>query len=885
MQKLLLSAIALLVLAAALIWFFVGEPAGGPGRDTSGSGADSVPAPAATSELAATTVPATADAPDRVPAANTLTVSATVRGRVVRAEDILPLANCTVHLRGRVQSDSWLEQQLPLAELLMFEGAALGDLDPARTGDDGRFAFRFAPPACNWFELQFDCDGRVALQARLEQLAAGADVDLGDVAMARGCFVHGEVVDNRGLPQPDVKLTVGREPSPPLDRSAPVLVRTFLETRSGADGTFAFASHFVPGSWLLYAIDRQKVDPHAIVVRGGETDVAVKVVLLRHADVETITGRVVDEQGQGVEAVVSYRPASGGTGLCWGRADGTFCVERRTVDPRGPLQLTASANGYETSAKQETDWGARDLVFVLQPGLGAAVAVRRADSGAPVERYALRLWSGDRPGAGERRLQYRGVHADGVVQLTGLRRGEQTLVIQPVDADLLPSSQIRFTVADGAPARIDVELHAAEQRTVQVRRRDGTPVPDTRVELLEPGTKAVTLNTWAFAIDSVGSTFPGWARLLAKGTTDAHGDIAFTGPPEPLLTLRLLGPAHCPIVVDGVRWRTSDGPLLVEVETGATLQGTLRPQAAIAAFWQEGCAHDLDTDAARRERSARMFAPSIAVRRAGVGRRESHPPLAVGTSVVERDGTFALAGIPPGTWDVLLQHTRSTGSNSSLSTSDYLGEVVGLRDGEVRRFDARIDSDLLALLVGTVQIDGQPLATGTIHFLGRVPDGKRCTGFATTDSLGAFHVQLEPGTWRLVTVLGSTTLPAPDDFTLAPGQDLQRTFALGSAELCLRLERADGRAVAGVPLLLELPTVPWHRWLRPTDGDGRVRLDQLPPMALHVRCRPASLADAPAWQAYEAAHPTDWKDALLDLGEVRPAAGEVIVTLPATGGY
>ncbi|MDO8348881.1 MAG: hypothetical protein Q7T30_01500, partial [Planctomycetota bacterium] len=854
MQKpLLLLVVALLVLAAAMFWLFAGEQTRAPSGGNLTRASDPPSASPAMGEATVSIASSPAEGPQRVPVATDhVVVPATLRGRVVRAEDGRPLAGCAVRLRGRVQSEQWLEQRLSLADFLVFHGESLGDLDPIGTGADGRFAFRFVPPACNWFELQFDSDGRVALQARLEELAAGADVDLGDVAMARGCFVHGAVVDNHGVPQSDVKLTVGHDPSPPLDRSALVQVRTFLEARSGPDGTFAFASHFVPGSWLLYAIDRQKVDPHAIVVRGGEIDVAVKVVLLRVADVETITGRVVDVQGRGLQATVSYRPASGGTGLCWGRADGSFQVERRAVDPRGPLQLMASANGYETNAKQDVDWGARDLVFVLQEGLGAAVAVRRADSGAPVERFALRLWSGDRPGASERWLQFRGVHADGVVQLTGLRRGEQTLVVQPADADLTPSSQIRFTVADGSPARIEVQLHAAEQRTVQVRRRDGTPVSGTRVELLEPGDKPATLNTWAFALDSGLGTFPGWARLLASGISDAQGDVGFAGPPEPLLAVRLLGPGHRPLVVDGVRWRTADGPLLVEVETGATLQGTLRPASAIVTFWQEGRAHDLDTDAARRERSARMFAPSIRLRRPGAGRREGFPPLAVGGFVIERDGTFVLAGIPPGTWEVLLQHTRSTGLSSSLSTSDYLGEVVGLRDGEVRRFDARIDGVLLALLAGTVQIDGQPLAAGTIHFLGRAPDGQRRTGFATTDSVGAFHVQLEPGTWRLVAVLGAAMLPAQDNVTLAPGQDLQRTFALRGAELNLRLLRADGTAIAGVPLLLELPTVPWHRWLPATGGDGRARLDQLPPTPLHVRCRPASLADAAVWQAYEA---------------------------------
>ena len=281
-----------------------------------------------------------------------------------------------------------------------------------------------------------------------------------------------------------------------------------------------------------------------------------------------------------------------------------------------------------------------------------------------------------------------------------------------------------------------------------------------------------------------------------------------------------------------------------------------------------------------------MFAPTIMLRRQTADQRENFPPLSVDHAVVERDGTFALGGIPAGTWQVLFWRRRSTSSRSTMSTSDFLGVVAELRDGEVRRFDARIDSGLPAMLAGTVQINGQPLAESALLFGRDAADGQRRGGSAWTDPLGAFQVQLEPGTWRLVAMLGGAIpLPATSDFTLAPGQDLQRDFELHSAELRLRLFRADGTHVAGVPLLLELQAAHWQRWLPATGGDGCTRLDQLPPVPLRVRCWPAALADPAVWRAYEAVHPNDWTDALLHLGEVTPGSNQATVTLPATAGY
>ncbi|HEX5051027.1 MAG TPA: hypothetical protein VFZ65_04585 [Planctomycetota bacterium] len=61
----------------------------------------------------------------------------------------------------------------------------------------------------------------------------------------------------------------------------------------------------------------------------------------------------------------------------------------------------------------------------------------------------------------------------------------------------------------------------------------------------------------------------------------------------------------------------------------------------------------------------------------------------------------------------------------------------------------------------------------------------------------------------------------------------------------------------------------------------------MPRQPLRLRCRPAHLADAEAWAGFYRAHPVDWRDALVDLGEVdlleTPAVRELVVA--AAAGY
>ncbi len=511
--------------------------------------------------------------------------------------------------------------------------------------------------------------------------------------------------------------------------------------------------------------------------------------------------------------------------------------------------------------------------------------MREAASGRAVERFGVR--NVDR--ASWLLLEHRGLHPRGELELTGLRRGAHAVVVVPLQSGLLPSAVTRFEVADGAPRDVEVRLHAPETRTVQVGKADGSPAAGSKVELLEPGTRPVNAATWAVLLApgaGPGHDLSVQARLLAKGVTAADGDVALPGPPEPPLAVRVSG-GHRVTVVAGVRWKAAAGPLRVDVASGATVNGRLLPEATIAGYWQaEGRGA---VDEAARAQWEGTLTPRIELSRSIDGRGESWPPLfTVGPALVARDGTFAVTGIPPGTWRVTLVRSVRHADGRSQFLEQHLGTVPDLRDGETRRFDAVLGRDLPALLSGTVSVDGQPLRAGSVHLHPVGNGGSRSATVRTNDN-GEFDVQLTAGTWRMTVALAAygTVLPVEGQLTLEPGQQRRDVFRIRTGGVRLCLVRADGTGIAGAVVLVELPGSGWHRWLPATDGDGNTQLDQLPLLKLRLRCRPAALADDAAWSSWRAAHAADWITGLVDLGEIdlQQAAGVVRVTVPRAAGY
>ncbi|MEM7203287.1 MAG: carboxypeptidase-like regulatory domain-containing protein [Planctomycetota bacterium] len=119
------------------------------------------------------------------------------------------------------------------------------------TGPEGRFAIRFRPNDFDWhWDLLVAAYRRCPRRGVHERIAAGAQIDVGDVVLHAGHRLAGRVLDHRCRPLGDVRLTV---------RGAPTRLWGFdaldqpLRAVSDDDGKFAFAAPLPSGTWHIKA--------------------------------------------------------------------------------------------------------------------------------------------------------------------------------------------------------------------------------------------------------------------------------------------------------------------------------------------------------------------------------------------------------------------------------------------------------------------------------------------------------------------------------------------------------------------------------------------------------------------------------------------------------
>ncbi len=196
-MRILLALIAVLVLAALGLWFFVGGESASPiavgdahelsnpAHATEASPLDKQAGDAASKSSARSTgvVPRT-ESKAAAPSAHL----AEIRGRVLLPGGA-PAAEVAIELLGRpADQERLIQNGLP---------DHWDDLNAA-TGADGRFSIRFDPPLAYQFALNVHSNGFATASWRWNEIAADEIKDIGDVELVRGGSIAGRIVDTKG---------------------------------------------------------------------------------------------------------------------------------------------------------------------------------------------------------------------------------------------------------------------------------------------------------------------------------------------------------------------------------------------------------------------------------------------------------------------------------------------------------------------------------------------------------------------------------------------------------------------------------------------------------------------------------------------------------------
>lgn len=386
----------------------------------------------------------------------------------------------------------------------------------------------------------------VEAQSDVVTLAPGGEAHV-EVVMHEGGSLEGTVVDARGQPVEDARVTVNATRGS-LERS----------TRTASDGTFAFAA--LPAEVSLTAcVDGDDTQPDAHLVlsipEGSKKEVTVKLPEAR----DPLPVTVVDERDFPLDAAqVSASSLSADVPLrttAFTDHDGAAALKRA----RGlPLRIEVSAPGRAPQVIT-TDGSETSLRVTLPPAesaTGEVVTARGRDaiSGAEVTLYT---------DLGVRRAR---TDATGAFSLGGLAPGNAKLQVR-ADGYAPVARTLAIPDTGGRRALEIPSVELAEEGTVEgdVVDADGNPVPGARVAQGH-------VPTWL----AVGSTPAGVT------VADSSGHFVLRELPEGTLTLEAYAP-------DVGRARVHD----VKVVSGRT---TDRVRITLA--------HDAGDDAASREPGA-----------------------------------------------------------------------------------------------------------------------------------------------------------------------------------------------------------------------------------------------------------------------------------------
>lgn len=871
-----LLGLAGVVLVAVFLWQALGGAGDSPEPAGNASATESAPTAAlrraestATASEPSTTEARTSVAPEIVDA------RAVISGRCVD-EANAPLARIAVKLWGNEGGSA------RMAEYRMAHGEPEWKAPEPVTSDvDGRFELRFAPIEAYAYSVLVMPIDRVWVEQRWPRIAAGAVVELGDLALPRGVSVRGTIADARGTPIAGQAVHLGREDDD-ARREGP-RVAAFGFGQSDARGAFVLDRSLPPGTYRAQAGGRTLRDAaKPIAIAMPDADLQLVVETIDDAPGSTIRGTVVDVRGAPLVRAELFVGDDGYTEASSNRS-GTFTLKRREDRPRDAVPLGARLDGYESwRAPEPIAWGTRDLRITLAEGPPLTIRVRRKSDQAPIERFGIHRVPARRSGWSSKDddVLFAGVHEGGVLALPRATTGSFLIRVVPAESIGLPPSAMReVAIEPGVPAIVEFELAPLAERVVVLVDTRDAPIAGARVELLRNLLgDAVHLAMPAMDERNARANGKYVAMLCDEATSDASGRVTLRGHGELDYALRLPGPGNVPMVVQRFRL-DADGEARVVLSTGATIRGRVEPREVVAM---------LIADASDAER------PGLMLRRRGERAGEMFP---AGSSIggvvpIDDEGRFVLAGIPSGTWQPVLRHGKRSGSGGGTS-SRSVGSEVTLGDGEMRDVVLDLSSWVRRSVVVDVRIDGAPFV-GTIDFAGDFgvdASGEQQREYfrRECDEHGIAAIELPEGEWK-VTIQARRedrwfALPGPRFAVQRDAPPLRLVAELRSARRTVAILDPDGAPAPRVVLRIEHAESGDYETDLRTDAAGLAELLGHPRM-IRLRARCAPLDDDHSYSNWVSQKRDDqerWRRAWIDLGtvELLPGGGEPLtIRLP-----
>lgn len=661
---------------------------------------------------------------------------ATWRGRVVDAATGIGLAGASVEL---VVSDS------------------APPLDVRTTGDDGRFEVIAELGAFG--RLRFAHPGYGSLASNLDnlRLEAGQVEELGDLPLPPGRSVRGRLQDEAGAPPPaGTVVTAGFAWT-----TAATWTQFGLSTASTqADGSFAFDA--LPFGRVTFGIDRgpfELADPAVAEL----TPTAPSDLMLTVRRRPTIAGRVVDLDGNPLQGIgLATLP---GEAEMRTNGDGTFeLVKRWRNDLTSTSVLVVDAPDHAPrGGGYELAWGTRGARIVLPPAQQLAIDVV-GDDGTPIEDFGVVVWRPGLE-ASNGTVRHRGTHPDGRLLLPA-SVGATRVRVLPVDPEWVPSELLPIDDATGLQVRLArrrtcrVEVFAAGRPIAGADVAlafDRGRVPE-QYPVRPPATmpEFVDMRVADSALDLGG-------ELVAAGRTNARGIVELLCDPRNDQHVLAIDDGDQPVhFVVSPEFPTDGRALRVELPQFGAIEGRVelrgRPRFGVTVAFTSGAVED----AVRPQPDGTFRSPmlpegpcevalvladegagtrvpgserTVTVVRAGAARvdfdlgehllasvagrvdggaagralvvdflRDDDAPRAqvVASAEVAADGSFAVAGLVPGTLRVALRRAEAT----PFDVPGLLADTITLAAGERGWLDVPAPRRLVLRLR---QEDGTPV--------------------------------------------------------------------------------------------------------------------------------------------------------------------------------
>jgi len=509
------------------------------------------------------------------------------------------------------------------------------------------------------------------------------------VGLRRGGRVRGRLQDVRGKPLAGAVVQLGSIPH--AERGDGWCEPCSLSTRVDVDGSFGLPERVPLGPVTVTVEGAPPLLGTANHVITAETYLELRCE--RTVPSESVTGWVLDPAGNGVAgALVQARAQSEPVATARTGPGGRF---RLFGGVRRGLTCSLSATAIQRGRVLETivhdiRWGAVDEVLQLSPGQAVPLRVTDAESGAPIESYAVQSArvSGVRSGRSGVQ-QIGGSHPAGWASLAGLQPGDHRLIVWPEDDRWLPNLPVAFSVVEHDQQPVHVRLKRARPCRVLVLDGFDRPVVAARVQLLRPGDHDVVRNHGDLLRNGASRSRLGVRLAEAVTGVDGIATLRWFDDPSPLV-LRISGGRQPPTELADVRL-SRDG---LVVHVGAA--GTLDLSLGGAEGWQV-----------------------IATRQDVVRDVIAAPPSWSAPCVLDGSGR-ALLSLPEGSWDVSIFATID-GRRRTMPVAQGLRISAG-RSTTVKR-DLRA---AMAPASWTAQVfcDGEPVRVAVIEIGERGLDGK-----------------------------------------------------------------------------------------------------------------------------------------------------------------